>query len=47
VRNGDAIVASLTIPSPLVRAQPREQLLLDAVRAAAAQVSAALRAGRG
>jgi DNA-binding IclR family transcriptional regulator len=47
VRNGDTIVASLTIPSPLVRAQPREQLLLDAVRAAAAQVSAALRAGRG
>jgi DNA-binding IclR family transcriptional regulator len=46
VRSGDAIVASLTITSPLVRAQPREELLLGAVRAAAAEVGAALRAGR-
>ena len=44
--NGGSIVASLTIPSPLVRAQPREELLMDAVRAAAEEVSAALRAGR-
>jgi DNA-binding IclR family transcriptional regulator len=47
VRNGDAIVASLTIPSPLVRAQPREDLLMDAVRSAAEEISAALRASRG
>jgi len=46
VRNGGgAIVASLTIPSPLVRAEaPRHEQLLEQVRAAAEEISAALRA---
>ena len=46
VRNGDgAIVASLTIPSPLVRVEaPLQEQLLGQVRAAAEEISAALRA---
>ena len=45
VRNGGgAIVASLTIPSPLARAEaPLQERLLEQVRAAAEEISAALR----